>query len=258
MELLHMKPIRRIPADELKKRRPLRRFLQWLSKVAFWLLTDLEIEGEENFPSSGPLLMVGNHFSMVDVAAFVRVAPYPIEFIGGAVTPNTPPIMTLIPRMWGILPVFRGTGSHFALREAEKVLKKNGVVAIFPEGGSHARQLRPARPGTAFLAAHSKARILPVGLIGTDKVFEHLGRLKKARVIIRVGKPFGPFEVTGRGRERREQLDEISDNIMREIAALLPENKHGYLSDDPELRKEAAAYPYATHVEGEVEGTNVR
>ncbi|MBN1265476.1 MAG: 1-acyl-sn-glycerol-3-phosphate acyltransferase [Anaerolineales bacterium] len=253
-----MKPIRKIPFEELQKRRPLRRFMQWLSKVAFWLLTDLEIEGMENFPPSGPLLIVGNHFSMVDVAAFVRTAPYPIEFIGGAKTPNAPPVMSLIPRLWGVLPVFRGTGSHFALREAEKVLNKNGVVAIFPEGGSHARQLRPARPGAAFLAAHSRALILPIGLVGMDEVFEHLARFKKAHIRIRVGKPFGPYEVTGRGRERRQQLDEIGDRIMREIAALIPEDKHGYLSEDAELRDRVIEYPWATRVEGQVEGTNIR
>lgn len=253
-----MKPIRKIPSDQLQKRRPLRRFMQWLSKVLFWILTDLEIEGEENFPETGPLLMVGNHFSMVDVAAFVRVAPYPVEFIGGALPANTPGFMTVIPRLWGILPVFRGTGSHFALREAEKVLKKNGVVAIFPEGGSHARQLRPARPGAAFLVAHSNAQLLPIGLIGMDEVFEHLGRFKRAKIRIRVGKPFGPFEVTGRGRERRRQLDEISEEIMQQIAALIPEEKHGYLSDDPALREEALDYPWAESVEGAVEGTNIR
>lgn len=253
-----MKPIRRIPFEELQKRRPLRRFMQWLAKAAFWLLTDLEIEGMENFPRSGPLLMVGNHFSMVDVAAFVRVAPYPVEFIGGAVPANAPGFMTLIPRLWGILPVFRGTGSHFALREADKVLKRNGVVAIFPEGGSHARQLRPARPGTAFMAAHSGARILPVGLIGMDTVFEHLARFRKARIRIRIGRPFGPFKVTGSGRERRRQLDSIGDQIMQEIAALIPPEKHGFLSSDPEIRAEAMAYPWAEQVEGHVEGTNIR
>ena len=115
--------------------------MQWLAKVAFWLLTDLTIEGEENFPDKGPLIMVGNHFSMVDIPAFVRAAPYPVEFIGGAVFANAPKILAFIPRMWGYLPVFRGTGSHFALREAEKVLNNEGVLAIFPEGGSHGRML---------------------------------------------------------------------------------------------------------------------
>ena len=103
-----------------------RRILQGAAKFVFWLLTDLEIRGEENFPAEGegPLLMVGNHFSMVDIPAFVRVAPYPVEFIGGAVFVNAPRFLAFLPRIWGYLPVYRGTGSHFALREAEKILEQ--------------------------------------------------------------------------------------------------------------------------------------
>ena len=231
--------------------------MQWLAKTAFWLLTDLEIEGQENFPSKGPLLMVGNHFSMVDIPAFVRAAPYPVEFIGGAVTINAPPILRIIPRMWGYLPVYRGTGAQFALKEAEKVLKNNGVVAVFPEGGSHARMLRPPRPGPAFLAARTKARILPVGLINMDEVFECLGKFKRAKVKIRLGKPFGPFN-TSEGGRNREELNKIGNIIMQRIADLLPAEKHGYLSTDPVLRAEVMDFPWEQSEEGSVEATNVR
>ena len=253
-----MKASKKIPSEELQKRTLIRRFMQGLAKFAFWLLTDLTIEGEENFPDKGPLLMVGNHFSMVDIAAFVRAAPYPVEFIGGAVFANAPKFLAFLPRMWGYLPVFRGTGSHFALKEAEKVLKNDGVLAIFPEGGSHGRMLRKPRPGPAFLAARSGARFLPIGLIGMDEVFSSLGKFRRKKVTIRIGKPFGPYTVTEKGRERRERLDEIGDEVMRKIANLIPADKHGYLSDDPKLRAEAIDYPWDDSPEGEVEAMNVR
>jgi 1-acyl-sn-glycerol-3-phosphate acyltransferase len=253
-----MKPTKEVTSEELGKRRPVRRILQCLSKVAFWLLTDLEIEGQENFPTKGPLLMVGNHFSLVDIAAFVRAAPYPVEFIGGAVFANAPRFLAFIPRMWGYLPVYRGTGSHFALKEAEKVLKKEGVIAVFPEGGSHARMLRPARPGPALLATRTGARVLPIGLAGMDEVFADLASFRRHKVIIRIGKPFGPFEVKGKGRELREQLGAIGDEIMRQIANLIPPEKHGYLSEDPELRKQVVDYPWEDAIEGEVGAMNVR
>lgn len=249
---------KKIPVEELKKRSGARKFLQGLAKFALWLLTDLTIEGEENFPDEGPLLMVGNHFSMVDIAAFVRVAPYPVEFVGGAVFANAPKFMAIFPRMWGYLPVYRGTGSHFALREAEKILKEGGVVAIFPEGGSHGRTLRKPRPGPAFLAARTGARFLPVGLIGMDEVFSKLGRFKRPKIRIRIGKPIGPFEVTEKGPSKRQRLDEIGDVVMQEIAALIPAEKHGYLSDDPQLRAEVVEFPWDKEKEGEVEVMNVR
>ena len=56
-------------------RRPVRLLLKKLSIPAFAALTWLEILGEENLPSSGPLMMVGNHFSFIDPVAVVRMAP---------------------------------------------------------------------------------------------------------------------------------------------------------------------------------------
>ena len=246
-----------IPQDKLAQRKPLRIFMQWLSKVAFAAITKLEIEGEENFPEHGPLIMVGNHFSFIDPAAFVRVAPFPIEFIGGADPPNAPKLLKLIPKLWGYLPVYRGTGSRFALKEAGKVLKDGKVLAIFPEGGSWAEVLRPARPGTAYIAVRSKAKIIPIGLVGLNDVFPTLGKFKRAKITFRIGKPIGPFETTGKGRERREQLDEIGHEIMRSIADLLPEEKRGFYSDDSAIREAAKGteiYPWENKVEGEVEG----
>jgi len=246
-----------IPQEELAKRKPLRKFMQWLSRIAFKAITKLEIEGIENFPEHGPLIMVGNHFSFIDPAAFVRIAPFPIEFLGGAVTPHAPKILEFIPKLWGYLPVYRGTGSRFALKEADKVLKEGKVLAIFPEGGAWAEVLRPARPGTAYVAVRSQAQIIPIGLVGLNDVFPTLAKFKRAKIKLVIGKPIGPFETTGKGRERREQLDEIGHEIMRSIAALLPEEKKGFYSDDLEIREAAKGteiYPWDTQVEGEVEG----
>ena len=74
--------------------------MQWLAKVLFWLLTDFTIEGRENFPKEGPLIMVGNHFSFVDIPAFVRAAPYPVEFIGGGVFANAPKFLAFLWPLW--------------------------------------------------------------------------------------------------------------------------------------------------------------
>jgi len=260
-KIKHMKPSEKITSEDLSRRKFARKVLRSAAKFAFWLLVDLEIEGLENFPeeSEGPLLMAGNHFSMVDIAAFVRVAPFPAEFIGGAIFVNAPRFLAFLPRMWGYLPVFRGTGSTFALREAEMVLNRNGMLAIFPEGGSHGRTLRPPRPGTAFLAARTRARILPIGLIGMDEVFEKLGKFKRPKIKIIVGEVFGPYDVTVKGKERKEVLNRIGDEIMLKIAALIPADKHGYLSENPELRAEVVAYPWENSREGEVdEAFNVR
>lgn len=239
------------------RRRPVRFILKKLSIPAFSLLTKLEIHGEENLPEQGPLLVVGNHFSFIDPVAFVRFAPWPIEFVGGAVTPHAPLWTRIIPFLWGYHKLYRGTGAKGALRAAEDILKRNGYLGIFPEAGNWATVLRPPRPGTAFLAALTGAPILPVGLDGFTEVFPSLFRGRRARVTINIGKPFGGYTVTGSGRTRRAQLDEIGHEIMQHIAALIPPNKRGYYSDDPAIREAARGteiYPWADKVEGEVHG----
>ena len=188
-------------------RRFVRSFLHWLSHPVYRLVTDLEINGEENLPKSGPLIMVGNHFSFVDPASFVRAAPWQIEFLGGAQPPHAPKASLILPFLWGYHPLYRGTGAKDSLRAGEGILKQGGVLAIFPEGGNWATVLRPARPGTAFLAVRSGAPLLPVGLVGMTEVFPSLKRGRRAKIQVNIGRPFGLYKAEGRGLKLRDQLD---------------------------------------------------
>jgi 1-acyl-sn-glycerol-3-phosphate acyltransferase len=225
----------------------IRRLLRFLIRAAFPVLANFEVEGRENIPKSGPLLVVGNHFSFIDPVAMIHATPWPLDFVGAVERPNAPWITRWIPYLWGYVMIRRGTGGLQGMRKAESVLKQNGVLGIFPEAGSWAKVLRPARPGTAYLAARTHAPILPLGMIGMEDLFPTLRRGKRPTVKVRVGEIFGPFITTGRGKERREQLDEIGHAIMRKIADLIPPAKRGYYSDDPAIREAARGteiYPW--------------
>ena len=247
-----------MPQVKLKylHRKTFRAFLHQLSRLAFWMLADVEIIGEENIPKGEPFLIVGNHFSFIDPVCFVRIFSWRLEFLGGADMPHAPNIVKSIPKLWGYYPLYRGTGARESLRAAEEILKNGGVLAIFPEGGSWAQVLRPPRPGTAYIASQTGASILPVGLAGINAIFPlKFGRRPKIK--FQIGVAFHPKKITGRGRERRKQLDEFGDEIMRNIAVLLPEERRGSYSDDPEIRaaaKEFEAYPWDDKEEGEVIG----
>lgn len=227
------------PEFRYPRRRAIRAVLRRLIDAAIYTLTDLQIEGRDNLPPGGPLLLVGNHFSFIDPVAMIHATPWPVEFVGGFQMPNSPPIVRWIPRVWGRYPVLRGTGSRYALRGAEAVLKQNGVLGIFPEAGSWATVLRPARPGAAYLAARTSAPLLPMGFDGLTEVFPSLRKGCRARATVRIGKPFGPFHAAGRGRKHRRQLDEIGDEIMKHIAELIPPERRGFYSDDPAIREAA-------------------
>jgi len=236
---------------------PRRRFIRRLLKAgiafAFGVTAQIEIEGRENIPTSGPLLVVGNHFHFLDPLALIHASPWPLEFVGGAQTPNAPLTVGWISKLFGVIPTYRGTGSRETLQSSESVLRQKGILAIFPEGGSWATVLRPARPGTAFLAYRTKAPILPVGIDGMVGFFQKLKWNKKVPVHIKFGKPFGPFDRLEGTRPRREEMDELGHIIMKNISYLIPPERRGYYSDDPAFREAARGteiYPWATQAEG--------
>jgi 1-acyl-sn-glycerol-3-phosphate acyltransferase len=235
---------------------PRRQFIRGILKsgiaFAFRFLADVEVIGKENLPKEGPLLIVGNHFNFMDPLIFIHALPYPMEFVGGAKMPNAPKAVHFLQRLFGVIPTYRGTGSRGTLKVAESILRQNGVLGIFPEGGSWATVLRPARPGTAFLAWRTNSLVLPVGIDGTVKFFDQVRRNGKARIKLNIGKPFGPFNTTNAARPGRDELDQIGHAIMEHIAPLIPAERRGCYSDDPAIREAARGteiYPWATEAE---------
>jgi 1-acyl-sn-glycerol-3-phosphate acyltransferase len=236
------------PVAPRPRRRLVRSVMRRLIAAVFSGLTRLEMSGVENVPRSGPLLVVANHFSFIDPLAMIHATPRNLEFLGGFRMPNAPGFVTWIPRLWGIYPVYRGAASRDGLRAAADILRRGGALGVFPEAGSWARVLRPARPGTAFLAAETAAPIVPMGITGLTNLLPSLRRGRRAAVTVQVGEPFGPFQLTGRGRERRAQLDELGHEIMRRIAALIPSEARGFYSEDQAVRAAAQGtelYPFA-------------
>lgn len=225
----------------------LRMLFGFLIGILFALFTDMKINGKENLPKSGPLLLVGNHFHFADALAFIHIAPWPIEFVGNKAMPNAPVSVRVLALLWQPLMIKRGTSSRDSLLAAKMLIEQGGVLGIFPEAGSWAKVLRPPRPGTALLALRTSAPLVPVGLVGFNDIFPNLKKGKRARIEINIGTPFGPYEGQAAGRADRQLMDDIGHDIMRHIAAMIPAESHGVYSDDPAVReaaREAAIYPW--------------
>ncbi len=212
------------------RRRFIRRLLQGAIAAAAGVITDYTIEGKENLPKHGPLIIVGNHSHFLDSIGPIHSTSYLLEFINDSIMPNAPANMRFLPSLWGTLKILQGTANLEAMRAAEAVLSQNGVLAIFPEGHVQKLPLGRPLPGASFLALRSGAPILPIATYSEDDwdLFGTLSRKRRrARIITRIGKPFGPLGTGTDAIPGRLEVKAAGWEIMSQIAQLLPEHVRG-------------------------------
>lgn len=203
------------------------------------LLLNFKVEGKENLPEEGPLLIVGNHFHFLDTIAPIHGTRYPLEFINDSEMPMAPAPMRLIPSLWRTLKILQGTANLEAIRASESILEQNGVLVIFPEGHVHSSPLGKPLPGAAFLALRLGVPIVPIGTYSEDDwdIFGTITKKRRrARIQTRIGKPFGPLATADTSKiPNREDVNRAGLEIMENIARLLPEHARG-----PYLQKSSA------------------
>ncbi len=228
----------------------LKRLIYWgcflLSKAAL----RLKIEYMGKLPASGPLILIANHFSWFEAPLLYLYLPYESIWFGAQEVAEHP-FVRLLMRLYHAIPVWRGQVDRQALRQALSTLEHNGVLGIMPEGnidpdlvetvragelaahsGSNSRlsgQLIRGRPGAAYLAATSGAPVLPIAFIGTEQIQANMRRFRRTSIAMRVGAPFGPVSLPAgmRGQARKAALQQIADQMMGEIAALMPAENRG-------------------------------
>ncbi len=173
------------------------------------------IEGRENVPRTGPVIFASNHLSFIDSIAIPVAAPRPVHFMAKSAYFEkwaSRQFFTAI----GAIPVERGAGQKAldALDQQRALLEDERAVALYPEGTrSLDGRLYKGRTGVAFLALQTGAPVVPVGLIGTDKVMPVGAKIPttKERITVRFGTPLdlSPHGAASSGRARRGATDEI-------------------------------------------------
>ncbi|HEX2987271.1 MAG TPA: lysophospholipid acyltransferase family protein [Chloroflexota bacterium] len=192
------------------------------------LFTRCRVEGLENVPAGGPLLLVCNHLNMVDPPLLGAIFPRRIVFMAKDESFHHAFMGPLV-KWYGAFPVRRGQPDRQALRTAESVLRGDGVVGMFPEGHrSKTGKMQRAFPGASLLAIMAAAPVLPVALEGTDQLKSPFALLARPTITVRIGKPFQ----LQRGEDRQKvDLATLTDHMMVRVAALLPEEYRGYYSN---------------------------
>ncbi|WP_436700310.1 lysophospholipid acyltransferase family protein [Nocardioides sp. BYT-33-1] len=204
---------------------------------ALWRPT---IEGIENVPATGPVLLASNHLSFADSVVIPIVAPRKVVFLAKAEYFTGSGLRGRLSKAWfeglGMVPVDR-TDTRAALNSLDvalEVLGRGEAFGIYPEGTrSRDGRLYRGRTGVAQLALTAGVPVVPVGLLGTaDLQPPDATWPRRAKVTVRFGAPIdftGRFEGLAPGRARREATDEI----MAAIHALTGQELAGVYNELP-------------------------
>lgn len=186
-----------------------RRLAEALVRAAAWPWR-LRVTGLERAPRNGPLIVAFNHASLLDgplVGATLAPARRPF-FLGKKELFENKALRALLIRA-GSIPLDRGSADHGAMRAALEALERGGSVALSPEGTRVKKgETRAPKLGVSFLAAKSRAPVLPARLVGTGD-FPWVRRLE-----VRYGPPLAPPP------EGREAASSFAKAVMDAIYSL--------------------------------------
>ena len=196
------------------------------------------IDRKQKLPD-GPIIVVSNHLSWFDIPLIGLAIPRQIAFMAKKEYFHSPFHRRLVD-LYGGFTVERGAVDGTALRTAFNVLEEGRCLGIFPEGTrAKSLQLQQGHVGTAFIALHTNAYILPIGVSGTEKIRDKFQGIThifyRPKVTVNIGKPYKLPDV--HGHPSRKDRDRSTDIIMRSIAELLPESYRGVYRDNASADK---------------------
>ena len=121
----------------------------------------------------------------------------------------------------GAFPVHRGSADREAMRAAVAILKAGEQMIVFPEGTRQTGpQVAGVFDGMSYLASHTGAAIVPVGIAGTEAAMGSGRRLpRRVRVAIVAGPPIRPPQ----GRMSRPEMSRFSETVRQRLQAAFDE-----------------------------------
>jgi 1-acyl-sn-glycerol-3-phosphate acyltransferase len=216
------------------------RLLKVVLATIFKVVWRPTVTGLERIPERGPVILASNHLSFVDSMVIPMLVPRRVAFLAKSDYFTGTGVKGALSRWWfgglGMIPVDRDDtrAAQASLDAALSVLADGGVFGIYPEGTrSRDGRLYRGRTGVAWLAMTAGAPVVPVALVGTEKLQPVGSRLPRlAKVAMHVGAPIEPggrFDGLPAGRARRE----LTDEVMAAIQAMSGQESAGAYNTRP-------------------------
>ena len=190
------------------------------------LMVPTTVTGAENIPATGPAIIASNHLSVVDTIFLPLMVERPVSFAAKSEvftgTRLRDRLLATYLRSTNQLATDRGgaRAAQAMLDAAAERLRSGQLFGIYPEGTrSPDGRLYRGRTGVGYLALHSGAPVVPVAMIGTDRILPPGRSLPRPGPIeIRIGEPLTFDEYRGQpagARQRRAVTDEVVRAIQK-------------------------------------------
>jgi 1-acyl-sn-glycerol-3-phosphate acyltransferase len=213
----------------------LRGFMRFMTRT--FLVGLFKVEGLENVPRTGALLVCPNHSATLDPPMVPAFLPRDDTWSMAKYEYFQKPHLRWLFTAYQAFPVVRHTADRTALRRSFDLLRSGQALIVYPEGTRvDSGVLAAPEPGAGFIALRAQCPVLPVALTGTRECMPKGAHWpRRVPVTIRFGKPFMILQRRPTGE--RVTHAEAADAIMLAIAELLPPEKRGAFSDVEGLKK---------------------
>lgn len=181
-------------------------------------------------PLEGPLILAANHINFLEVP-IMYTHLLPRSMTGFVKSENWDHFFfRWLFELWEAVPLHRGEADMAAIRAAFSALQQGKIFAVAPEGTRTGDgRLQKGHPGITVLALKSGIPILPVAYWGGEKFWQNLPHFRRTEFNIATGRP---FILESRGvKVTKEVRQQMVDEIMYQIARLMPEQYRGYYAD---------------------------
>ena len=206
---------------------PMLKLSQWILRVAFRLSARIEVQGSENIPSSGPVLLALNHLCTLDAPLVLTVLKRRGVCVATDDLKHNPWFRWALDLADAIY-LRRGAADQAALDQCLAVLRAGGLLGIAPEGTrSKTGALGRGLSGAVYLAAESGAPIIPMVAWGQERLTDNLKKARRTSIHVHFGSRFEVSAETG----GTEGLFRNTERLMTTLAAMLPPEYRGVYAD---------------------------
>lgn len=194
----------------------------------FNLLTNTRVEGLENIPDEGPLLVLPNHLSNLDGPLLLAMYPRALEMLGPRDF-KMEPFKSALMSMYGMTLIRRGFTDSEAVNEIVRHLRQGKHLLMFPSGGMWEKRSFTNKSGAAYFSQLTRTPILPVGISGTYLQSHRTLSVHSPSPVLRFGKVIDPVSREGNKSKRELRLNEANEELERSMYDLLePSERERY------------------------------